>query len=330
MSYLKLWTNTKMILRTTIKPPNYSFRIGYKSKILSLGSCFSEEIASKLGHLKYDVLQNPCGITFNPASILSTIKRVEVPDSLHSDQLIFSQSLYVHQDFHGSFNDIDPNNYLERAKSSLLAAQDHAEEVDVVFITLGTTFVYKRIDSGQIVNNCHKLPAAQFQKELLDLTTVSDLLKEIRERLVSLSSRNINFIWTVSPVRHTKNGIVDDRKSKSIALLAVHDLVEAHDDCHYFPSYELMTDDLRDYRFYKEDLIHPTKQAVQYIFETFERCLLKEDEKELRQKIQSLVRRQQHRPLFPESEEHKKLLESITRDQKALIDTYPYLNDRWT
>lgn len=314
-----------MKLRTELEKPQFPFRIGYKSGIFSIGSCFSVHIADRLEGLKYRVMQNPCGITFNPASLLSTIKRVEQPDSLHESQLIFHQGLYSHYDFHGSYNDSDPTSYLSKTKASLHSAQGFLSEAEVIFITIGTCHVYRAAATGEIVNNCHKQPSQNFTHELLQLDEVISMLTELADRIRKLSTDEIQFVWTVSPVRHTKNGLVKDRQSKSIALLAIDAMVRAQADCHYFPSYEIMTDDLRDYRFYKEDLIHPSDQAVDYIFQVFEESLLSEEEKRLRQKVQSIVSRSQHRPLFPDSKEHQHFTEQLASDKRELQEAYPFL-----
>jgi len=317
-----------MKLRTKIEPLDYSFKIAHKDAVLSLGSCFSEHISDKLTYLGYQVLKNPCGITFNPASLLTTIKRVKQPESLHENQLNFHNGLYSHSDFHGSFNSSDPKLFISAATDSLLRAKEALKETKFIFITLGTCWVYRSKKSDLIVNNCHKLPADQFSKELLQLDTVHQLLAEMRAELIAATNSNLNIIWTVSPVRHVKNGLIHDRKSKSIAILAVHNMVDNFEDCHYFPSYEVVTDDLRDYRFFNSDLIHPTEQGVDYIFNLFEEATLDAEEADVRKRVLSISNRKQHNALFPSSDEHQFFLKKIQEDIKRLIIDYPYLKGR--
>ena len=315
-----------MKTRTQLLPPKYTFKIAHTDPILSLGSCFSLHMSDKLTYMGYHVRQNPCGITFNPASLLTTIQRVKNPDSLHESQLNFHNSLFSHPDFHSSFNKSSADDILDYAKTSLIKTQKYLTGAKYVFITIGTCFVYRDNKTTQIVNNCHKLPTEQFTRELLSLQEVSAILDQLRQELMDSCDPKLQLVWTVSPVRHTKNGLVDDRKSKSTALLAIHELVTKHENCHYFPSYELMVDDLRDYRYYDRDMIHPSSLAVDMIFDMVKECLLLAEEAPLRAQVKSVKDRMQHRALFPESESHRLFLEKLDEDKERLLEAYPYLD----
>jgi len=315
-----------MKTRTLIDTPVYDFKLNYKETVFSLGSCFSEHIASRLAYLQYNVFNNPCGITFNPASLLTALKTVENPKSLHESQLIKTQGLWAHPDFHGSFNQLSTEAYMDRASEKLYQAQNSLKDASLVIITVGTCYAYRSKDTDRVVNNCHKLPSAHFDLELFDLDTTIEYLTELRETALRVAPHGVKFLWTVSPVRHIKNGLVRDRRSKSTALLAVHEMVDSYSDSYYFPSYEILVDDLRDYRYYEEDLIHPSKVAVDHVFDIFQESILDPSEGDLRKKIQSIVQRQQHRPLFPESAVHQQFLNKLEEDRVSLKSAYPDLN----
>lgn len=311
--------------RTKITILSNNHQITYKSGVLSLGSCFSVHISDRLSALKYSVSQNPCGITFNPASIMHTIKRIISPESLLSSELQFHKGLWSHPDFHSSYSHPTKEGLIDNVLKSLNAAKTHLNSCDYVIITLGTSFVYRSLKTGRIVNNCHKLPSADFSHELLSVEDVLKLLSESRKLLSEYCDKELQFIFTVSPIRHIKNGLAQDKRSKATALLAIQGLAEQHRDCHYFPSYEIMLDDLRDYRYYKEDLIHPSAMAIDYIFERFTESWLDAKDAALRKKISSINSRQNHRALFPETEEHQLFLKNLDEDIKQVVSTHPFL-----
>ncbi len=316
--------------RTIIAIPSKNPKITYKSGVLSLGSCFSVHISDKLSALKYAVIQNPCGITFNPASILHTIKRIISPESLLRSELQFNQGLWSHPDFHSSFSHPEQEHYLDNVSKSLNAAQKHLKSCKYVFITLGTCYVYRSVKTGKIVNNCHKLPSSEFSHELLSVANVQELLAESRNLLLDNHKEvGLQFIFTVSPVRHIKNGLAEDKRSKATALLAVQNLVDLHSDCHYFPSYEVMLDDLRDYRYYEADLIHPSPVAIAYIFALFEQTWLDDHDAGLRKELRSITKRLDHKALFPDTEQHQLFLKKLDADIKDITQRHPFLATRF-
>ncbi len=299
-------------------------KIQYSHQIWSIGSCFSVHMSDRLSQLGYLVDSNPTGITFNPKSILHTLKIVLEPNSLQENRLIFHNETYAHLDFHSSYNQLDDNIFMKTAYKNLLKANKSLIKADFIIITLGTCFVFKHNKTKEIVNNCHKLPASAFTPHLMTSNEVLDSLEEIRA-LVLGQTEKPQIIFSVSPVRHIKNGLVQDRRSKSIALLAAHHMCDNYSDCHYFPSYEIMTDDLRDYRFYKDDLIHPSNQAIEHIFNEFSTTWLAQEEQSLRDKILSIQNRRLHRPRFPDTTAHTKFKDKLEADTKDLITEYPFL-----
>lgn len=315
-----------MIRTTHLSPISYPFSISYRDNIISLGSCFSVNIGNKLSDLGYTVHQNPAGITYNPVSLSRTLKMVSNPESLHDTAPNRHLGVWSHPDFHGSFSHPDKTSLILKATESLTTAQKAYAEATHVLITLGTAHVHSSRTTGSVVNNCHKLPADQFSKRLLDIEEILSSLTTLVTQMKSLSSASPQFLLSVSPVRHIRNGLQEDRLSKSLLMVATHKLAETRDDCHYFPAYELLTDVLRDYRYYAEDLVHPSPEAVDLVYDLFEKSLLNQDEAELRQRVSSIVQRQQHRPRFPDTEEHRRFLTKLEQDISQLQKTSPEVN----
>jgi len=316
-----------MKLLTPVKVPNFPFRIRYDDKIISIGSCFSVHITQKLAQLAYNTLQNPSGITYNAASMVRTLKMVNNPDSLHQSPIKYQQGLYSHPDFHGSFNHPDKNKLEKNLRNNLSHAQKFLNNASKVMITLGTSAVFRCLETGLIVNNCHKRPLDHFQKEVLTVSDTTAHLIQIIELIEEMSEiQQAEFLFTLSPIRHTRNGLIADRKSKAIALLAIHELVTQMENCHYFPAYEIQTDELRDYRFYGSDLLHPTPLAIDYIYQRFSENLLDPDDATLRSRVDSIQKRRKHRPLFPDTAEHQEFLSRLRQDEAELKEKHPYLD----
>ena len=314
-----------MKIRTNLKFPSYPFKISYDEHILSIGSCFSTNIAQKLTTLKYNVIQNPCGVTFNPASIFSTIKSIIRPDTLLQDSFVLHNGLWSHTNCHGSYNNPDKNVVYSSIKASLQSAHQALPHISKVFLTIGTSHVFRENTSGDIVNNCHKRPASDFTPEILSVETIISLLNDSLDLLQNYNEKSIEFVLTVSPIRHIKNGIIEDKVNKSRCLLAVHDIVNGRSDAHYFPAYEVMMDDLRDYRYYADDLIHPSDVAINYIFGQFKEVLLDKNDEALRQRIHNIVTRQNHRPLFPDTKAHQTFIAKLEADITQLKEEHPKL-----
>lgn len=315
-----------MKFRTEIQYKTLDYPIRYEHKILSLGSCFSVDVLKLLKDLQYSILTNPSGITFNPVSILSIIKIIISPDSLPEAGFVCKNDIWSHLDFHSQFNQNSRTKLFAEISSSLYKARDFLKEVDWVIVTLGTAFVFEDKESNQIVNNCHKLESDRFKKSLLSVRQIVESLEEMMHSIDSFSGKKPGYIFTVSPVRHIKEGLHENQISKATCLLAINDLVNQHERCHYFPSYEIMLDDLRDYRFYKSDLIHPTDMAIEYVFEQFENFALDPKEKSLRSKINKVQKALNHRPLNPESESYAQFVTQTHSQARELESLYPFID----
>ncbi|MBT8230773.1 MAG: GSCFA domain-containing protein [Saprospiraceae bacterium] len=313
-----------MHFRTSIELKEYHRRISYNSKILSLGSCFSENIAERLAYSKHQVLINPFGITFNSKSILTCIKSCFSGISLPEDALIQVDDLWVHHDFHGSFKHSDKQKALGNINNNIKAAHQFIKDIDVVFLTVGTSWVYE-ID-GHVVNNCHKRPQHLFNKKLLTPEENLHALKHTMEILTKASSKPPLFILTLSPVRHLREGLVNNQLSKANALIAIHQLCMEKENVVYFPAYEIVLDDLRDYRFFREDLTHPTDMAVEYIYDCFEKAHMNNSEKEIRREVQKVMKSFAHKALHQSSKSHQSFLKTLLHSMTILENKYPFLD----
>ncbi len=255
---------------TPVELPPTSLRIGRETTILSMGSCFSDHIGKKLSDLDFSCYVNPFGTVFNPLSISRLLDFLVASDDKFdlSDGVDSQKNRWFHYDFHSSFDTDSHEELLQNIIDRIQDVSRFIHNLDILILTLGTSIAYQKKDLNRVVSNCHKMPASFFDKVLLEINDMEEALSSSLERLRQRSS-GINVILTVSPVRHIKNGLVEDRRSKSRLIELVHRLCESHNYCQYFPAYEIMNDELRDYRFFADDLIHPSMMAVDIIWERF-------------------------------------------------------------
>ena len=246
--------------------------IDYQSKILLLGSCFSENIGSKFEYYKFQNTINPFGILFHPKAIETFLERVVEQKLYSEEELVFQNEQYHCFDAHSSLSSSNKEALLDDLNTVLRFTYQHLIESTHLIITLGTAWVYEHLERNHVVANCHKIPQKEFCKNILSVDEIINCLQNIGQ-LVNKVNPSIQIIYTVSPVRHTKDGFIKNQQSKAHFLSAVHQILNTHNVC-YFPSYEIMMDDLRDYRFYKEDMIHPNQTAIDYIWEQFQKVWL--------------------------------------------------------
>lgn len=306
-----------MKFRTEIGEISSKCSIDYTSKIGLLGSCFTENIGGLLKDRKFHTLSNPLGISYNPYSILKHLEYLE--KKLDQNSIGFNDGLYHHFDFHGKFNHPDKSIFIENLAIAKDQLQDFFSQCDVVIISLGTAYVFEKSSHG-VVNNCHKLPSHNFERKLLPYARVVEILSEIKKAVYKIRSE-AHVIFTVSPVKHIRDGLIQNRRSKSILHAAIHEVID-DEKSSYFPSYEILVDDLRDYRFYKEDLIHPSEEAVSYIWQLFKKTYLSSSAISQEVKIEKIMRSVEHRPINPEGKEHQKFLNNLLleMDQFSQID----------
>ena len=266
-----------MNLQTQIplKPQKYN-QIDYNSKVLLLGSCFSENISKKFNYFKFQSTVNPFGILFHPLAIEHLITRVINKDYYSEDDLYFYNEQWFCLDAHSKLNKTSKDELLSVLNSQIDETLDNLVNASHVIITLGTSWVYRHIESDKVVANCHKLPQKQFLKELGSVDTITESLQAIIA-LVKSVNPEVSFLFTVSPVRHIKDGFIENTQSKAHLIAAIHNVVEPRNSLYYFPSYEIMMDELRDYRFYNADMLHPNEVAIDYIWEKFKTVWLSAD-----------------------------------------------------
>ncbi len=247
--------------KETINPINYN------SKILLLGSCFSENIGDRLAYFKFQSIQNPFGILFHPKAIKNLIKNAIYSKEYTGNDLIFQNERWHCFDAHSSLSSENKGELLESLNTSIKVTNKKLKEATHIIITLGTSWTYKFIETDTTVANCHKVPQKKFLKKILTIHKVSETLEEIISLIKSINT-NTTILFTVSPVRHLKDGFIENQRSKSHLISGIHQVLK-QPYVSYFPSYEIMMDELRDYRFYAEDMLHPNKTAINYIWNKF-------------------------------------------------------------
>lgn len=299
--------------------------IDYQSKLLLLGSCFSENIGDKLSYFKFQSTQNPFGILFHPKAIENLITNAINKKKYTTDDLVFQNETWHSFDAHSILSGTDKNELLENLNSVISITNNTLKEASHIVITLGTAWVYRFIETDTIVANCHKIPQKKFLKELLSVDEISESLDAIIS-LLKAENKNINVLFTVSPIRHLKDGFIENSQSKSHLISAIHNIIDAKNNTYYFPSYEIMMDELRDYRFYAEDMIHPNKTAINYIWEKFTEVWF--DEKTLlsMKEIDVIQKGILHRPFQENTVQHQQFLKKLEEKKEQIQQQYPFIN----
>lgn len=310
-----------MDFRTEIKLQPGKSQINYQDKILTIGSCFAENIAKKLKHFKFNVCSNPFGVLYNPVSILNSIELLTNEKIFDESDLINNQDEYHSFYHHSDFSHHSQMQVLQNINNSLEETREFIKSVNFVTITLGTSWIYIFKKTEQIVSNCHKIPSKEFERKRLSSNEVAWALKEIIEKIKSVNPE-VKIIITVSPIRHWKDGAVENMISKSTLILGLQEVLG--DSVFYFPSYEIVMDDLRDYRFFESDMLHPNQQAIDYIWQKFCAVYFAEKTKQEMKSVEKIVNAFNHRPRNTESEKHqaflKKNLEMIDEIRKINQD----------
>jgi len=296
-----------MNLRTTFDITPSPHKIDHQSKLLAMGSCFATMIGKHMKERKYDLLVNPFGTVFNPLSVFALLDNSISGKEPSSQELIQHQEKWIHYQYHSSISADTEEELLSQIQKLHNITHRYLREASHLIITLGTAFIYEHKALLRPVTNCHKQPSGLFTKRILNINEMAESFGLLYERIKGINP-NIHIILTVSPVRHVKDGIPENQLSKSLLRVLVDQLIQHRSNVLYFPSYELMMDDLRDYRFYKEDLIHPTDQAELYIFNKFEETYIASEDRLLDEKILDIHRSLAHRPFNPTTPSHQKFL----------------------
>lgn len=305
--------------------PPTPHHISYQSKIMLIGSCFSEEIGARLHDRKFNIIQNPSGIVYHPLIISDMLMRCITVEFFTQADIFESNGVWHSWQHHSSFSGYSKDAVLEKINQNLKVAAEFLRSATHVILTPATAFAYYLKDHDRLVANCHKQPASIFSKKLSDSVEIVDAFAEALKRLKKLNP-NISVMITISPVKHLRDGAVLNNLSKANLFRAVHLLKEQIDDLYYFPSFEIMNDELRDYRFYKNDMAHPNAIAVDYIFEKFCTATLERETFNIMLKVEEILKASAHRPALPETQAHKKFLTSQLNKIAALEKQYPFLD----
>ena len=298
----------------------------YGDKILLTGSCFTEHIGNALGEWKFDVLQNPNGILFDPASVASSLISYIQPKVYEEGDLFYLNELWQSWQHHSIFSGVDKEEVLRGINASQQRAHTFLQSADWLIVTLGSAFSYRLTgQAGLAVANCHRAPAQTFQKHLMTIEEINSALDSCLYQLFYFNP-GLKVLFTISPVRHNRDGVVDNNRSKARLIETVHHLVNKFDRLWYFPAYELVIDVLRDYRFYDVDMVHPNYPATQFVLEKFVQQCLDAGSRELLEEVKKIVIARKHKPFQPATQAHKRFLQEQYIKAATLAERYPFLN----
>ena len=312
-----------MKLQSEVALPEYPFRLDHLSPILMMGSCFTENVGQLLDKYLFPVNVNPFGVSYNPLSVKKGLEALIHKEAYESDDLYQHNDLWLSFDHDTGYSSIQQSEALEKINKDFREAKEMLKRAGTLFITWGTAWIYRFNPSGEVVCNCHKIPASQFTRAKL---TTREIIREYEDFLPTLFDYNpkLRIVFTVSPVRHWKDGAHGNQLSKATLLLAGEAIRESFpEQFFYFPSYEIVMDELRDYRFYADDLLHISKQATNYIWERFVQVLLSEDSRKIIGELEPLLKMLGHRPLVPAGEAFQKMLQTREKKLKILKNKYP-------
>ncbi|WP_010178858.1 GSCFA domain-containing protein [Aquimarina agarilytica] len=307
----------------TLPPKQQSPSIGYTSKLFLMGSCFVENIGAQLNYHKFQNLVNPFGIIFHPHAIYNLLERV-VTQRLYTEKDIFYHNEQWHSfEVHSQLSNENKDLLLDQLNEQLTQTHQWITQTSHIVITYGTAWGYEH--EQHIVANCHKIPQKEFDKKLSSVPELNRCIKNTLNLIKSINN-TATIIFTVSPVRHIKDGIIENNQSKSHLITAIHQTIEFNNKTSYYPAYELMLDCLRDYRFYKPDLIHPNDTAIEFIWEHFKQTWLYEsDTQKTIKQVSEIQRGLQHKAFNPNSEAHKKFMASLSDKIKKLTTQFPFI-----
>lgn len=312
--------------------------INYREPILLTGSCFTEHIGNSLQELKFDILQNPHGILFDPSSVASSLVSYVQNKQYTAGDLIYLNEVWQSWQHHSRFSHVDQETALQQINASQQRAHEFLKTAKWLIITLGSSFSYRLTDqaavaaqagggAGGAVANCHRAPGQWFRKHLMTIEEINAVLDNSLYQVLKFNP-SLRVIFTVSPVRHIRDGVVDNNRSKARLLEVVHHLVNKFDRLYYFPAYELVIDVLRDYRFYDIDMVHPNYPATSFVLEKFMKYFTDAESQQVAAEVQKIVIARKHKAFHPATEAHKRFLKAHLDKAKELQEKYPFLNLR--
>ena len=313
----------KMMLEVDIKSP--AKKINYSDRIFLIGSCFTEHIGRRLQELKFPVTQNPNGILFDPVSVCDSLQSYIKLKNYKQGDLFYLNELWQSWNHHSIFSGMDAENVLLNINLSQREAHEKLKQATWLIITLGSSFSYQLVQHDQPVANCHRAPGQWFNKNLLSVENIVSILANIIEDLKAFNPE-LKIIFTISPVRHIRDGVVENNRSKARLIEAVHQIVEKSSNAYYFPAYELVLDVLRDYRFYDVDLVHPNYAATEFVFEKFEESFIDPAAEAVMEEIKKISSGYRHKPFQPDTLSHLSFLKSNFEKVKTLQEKLPHLD----
>ncbi|AXY73053.1 GSCFA domain-containing protein [Paraflavitalea soli] len=307
-----------------INIPTPKETINYREPILLTGSCFTEHIGNSLQELKFDVLQNPHGILFDPASVASSLVSYVQNKQYTADDLFYLNEVWQSWQHHGRFSHVDQQTSLQLINASQQRAHEFLKTAKWLVITLGSSFSYRLVENSLPVANCHRAPGQWFRKHLMSIEEINTVLDNSLYQVLKFNP-SLRVIFTVSPVRHIRDGVIDNNRSKARLIEVVHHLVNKFDRLYYFPAYELVIDVLRDYRFYDIDMVHPNYPATSFVLEHFMKHFTDAESQQVAAEVQKIVIARKHKAFHPATEAHRKFLQSHHDKAKELQAKYSFL-----
>jgi hypothetical protein len=313
-----------MNFRTIVEPKKSEIKISHRSQVLIMGSCFTENIGQKLQELKFNINVNPFGVLFNPLSVAKSLERLLSGKLFRENELFYNNDCWHSFLHHSKYSSPVKDLCLKQINEQFTFSSNFIRKLDVLILTFGTAWTYYNINNGEPVSNCHKLPSSNFEKKLLTVFDIVEVYKQIFSKLLE-QNPGLKIILTISPVRHLGDGAHENQISKSILHLAVHELCNLG-VAEYFPAYEIVMDDLRDYRFYNADMAHPSKEAIDYIFEKFANSYFALETLNLTLEIEKIITASSHRPINANSDSYKKFAQNTLDKISNLLSNFPYLD----
>lgn len=318
-----------MELRTKVGIESHGVTLSHHTPVLMLGSCFSDNIGALLADRLFNVVSNPLGTLYNPLSILSTVRRLADATEFTPADIFAHGNLHHSFDCHSSLSDTDPGRMIARLNRLTADASDFLRRTSVVFLTFGTARVYEHKLTSRVVANCHKLPPQNFTRRMMSVDEVSDTIAATVSAIRSAAPAAEIFL-TVSPIRHLRDGAHGNTLNKATLQLGIEKALPLCRDTHYLPAYEILNDDLRDYRFYDTDMCHPSATAVNYIYEAFSEAFFTPPTRELASKFLKFVKRLRHRPLTADTEAIRKFTAETEILKEQMLGSYPYIAEAIT
>jgi hypothetical protein len=313
-----------MNFKTEVQIPTLAQSISFDSKVLSIGSCFATNIGEKLAYFSFDVCTNPFGIIFNPESILKLIDRAIEERFFEPSDTFFFEGRWHCFEVHSLMSQPNQDAFLSDLNKILFDFKHRLYTSSHIILTLGTAWVYKELQSEQTVANCYKLPNKNFRKQILSVVEIEYFLRDISKKIYGVNQRVV-LVWTISPVRHQKDGFIENQRSKANLLAALHVVISIENNMmqYYFPSYELLLDELRDYRFYAADMLHPTQIAIDFIWQKFQEKTIEPTCYKLLEEIDLLRKALSHTPFNEYGEAHQKFLLKTNEKLDKLKESIP-------